>query len=239
MSKHQKRISAPRSWPIKRKTEHWAVNPRPGPHPKHSSVALMVVIRDVLKLADNAKEAKKVLKEGSVVVNGRIMKDHKLPVGIFDIISIPRLGRHYRVLVDRKGRINLTQIDEEAARTKLCRVDDKTIMKDSVVQLNLHDGRNIIGDNDIKTGDSLAVSLEDGGIVGRFAYRVGSKAMVIGGKHSGEVGSIKEIRIVRSSLPNMVLIERPDGGSVFETVEDYVFIVGENKVEVNLEGTAS
>ena len=87
MSKHQKRIAAPGSWQISRKTAWWTVKSRPGPHPKDRSIPLLLIVRDMLKLADNSKEAKRILNEGKILIDGRIRKDHKFPVGIFDILS--------------------------------------------------------------------------------------------------------------------------------------------------------
>jgi Ribosomal protein S4E len=88
MGRHQKRIAAPRSWKIERKTAYWTVKPRPGPHPGNRSIPLLLIVRDMLKLADNSKEAKRILNEGNVTVDGKVRKDHKFPVGIFDLLSI-------------------------------------------------------------------------------------------------------------------------------------------------------
>ena len=234
MSKHQKRISAPRSWPIQRKEHYWTVKPRPGAHPANHSIPLLILVRDLLKLADNTKEAKRVLHESNILVNGKIRKDPKYLVGIFDIISIPKIEKHYRVLTDRKGKLTFTQIKEEDSKTKLCRINNKTVVKGGKVQLNMHDGRNVIGSNEVKTKDSVIISIPDCKIIERFAFSEGNHAMVIGGKHSGEVGKIKSIREVRSSSPNMVTIMKDD--HEIETIEDYVFIVGEDKLEIDLAG---
>ena len=56
----------------------------------------------MLKLVDNAREAKRILYEGKVLVDGKIKKDYKLPVGIFDIISVPLLNQQYRMLKDAR-----------------------------------------------------------------------------------------------------------------------------------------
>ncbi|MHC1584876.1 MAG: 30S ribosomal protein S4e, partial [Candidatus Syntropharchaeia archaeon] len=230
MSRHQKRIASPKSWQIERKKYKWIVRPRPG-HSKERSLPLLVIIRDILKLADNSREAKRILNEGKILVNGRVRKDYKFSVGIFDILSIPLLEKHFRVLTDRKGRLTLTEISEKDAETKLCRVENKTTVKGGKIQLNLHDGRNIISSDDIKTKDSVIISLNDGKIVDKFSYREGSRVIVLGGKHSGEIGKIKSIKKVRSSRPNTVVIQK-ENGEEFETIEDYVFVVGEEKVEL-------
>jgi small subunit ribosomal protein S4e len=236
MGRHQKRIAVPRSWRIGRKTAYWTVKPRPGPHPGDRSMPLLLIIRDMLKLADNSKETKRILNEGEVVVNGRVRKDLKFPVGIFDILSIPRINACYMVLLDKKGKLSLVEIEEEEASRKLCRVSGKRVLKGGQTQLNLHDGRNILPGEDlaekIKTKDSLMISIPDNEILQHFAYKEGSKVLVIGGKHSAQAGAIEEIRIVQSPEPNVVTI-RPFGeGETFETRDDYVFVVGEEKIEI-------
>ncbi len=237
MGKHQKRIAAPRSWKIARKTLYWAVKQKPGPHPQDRSMPLLLIVRDMLKLADNSREAKRILNEGNVVVNGKVRKDHKFPVGVFDILSIPLVKANYMVLLDKKDKLSLVEIGKRAASKKLCRVNGKSVIKEGSVQLNLHDGRNILpgeSGTGIRTHDSLLISIPDNKIMKHFAYKEGSKVVVIGGKHSAQTGEIEEIRVVRSSQPNVVRIKSMDGEESFsfESREDSVFVVGEKKIEV-------
>jgi len=238
MGKHQKRIAAPRSWRIERKTAYWTVKPRPGPHPGDRSMPLLLIVRDMLKLADNSRETKRILNEGNVEVNGRVRKDHKFPVGILDILSILAIKANYMMLLDKRGKLSLVEIGEEEASKKLCRVDGKRVIKEGKVQLNLHDGGNVLPGElgeEIKTHDSVMISLESNKILQHFAYKEGSKVMVIGGKHSAQTGEIEEIRVVRGPEPNVVKIKpfNSNGGEEsFETIDDYVFVVGEEKIEI-------
>jgi small subunit ribosomal protein S4e len=136
-------------------------------------------------------------------------------------------------LLDKKGKLSLIEIDEEAAFRKLCRVDGRTMIKAGKRQLNLHDGRNILPgeqNEEIKTHDSLMISVPDNEILQHFAYEAGNKAVVIGGKHSTETGEIEEIRKTKSSDPNVVRIKQDERS--FETIEDYVFVVGKEKIEI-------
>lgn len=206
----------------------------PGPHPRNRSIPLLLIVRDMLKLADYSKEAKRILHEGNILVDGKRRKDHKFPVGIFDILSIPAIGANYIVLLDRKGKLTLVALGEEGASRKLCRVNNKTMIKRGQVQLNLYDGRNILtgGREEIRTHDSIMIALDSNAILQRFAYKEGSKVMVIGGTHSAQTGEIEEIMTVRSPEPNVVKIKPLDGGDSFETIDEYVFVVGEEKVEI-------
>ncbi len=237
MSKHQKRIAAPRSWQINRKSAYWTVKPSPGPHPRDRSIPLLLVVRDMLKLADTGKEAKRILNEGNILVDGRVRKDHKFPVGIFDIISIPEIDAHYMVLMDRRGKLILHPIDAEEAERKLCRVENKRMLRGGVIQLNLHDGRNLLLKPEdkarIKTHDSILLELSTNAISRHFACKTGSKGIVIGGAHSAQLGEIEELKVLRSPEPNVVRLKPLGGdGHSFETIVDYLFVVGEDRIEV-------
>jgi small subunit ribosomal protein S4e len=235
MGKHQKRIAAPRSWKIERKTSHWAVRPRQGPHPRDLSMPVLLIVRDMLQLADNSREAKRILSEGNVIVNGRVRKDRKFPVGVFDILSIPLLKAHYLVLLDKKDKLSLVKLNTRSASKKLCRVNGKRMIKDGAIQLNLHDGRNVLpGDAgaEIKTHDSLLISIPDNKILKHFVYKEGSKVIVIGGKHSAQTGVIEEIKKVHSPQPNVVRIKSRENEVTFESRENTVFVVGDKKIEV-------
>ncbi|MEM2925260.1 MAG: 30S ribosomal protein S4e [Methanocellales archaeon] len=228
---HQKRISAPRSWPIEKKTHKFVTRPIPGPHSKEYSLPLMVILRDMLKIGENAKEIKKILHEGKILLNGVVRKDHRFPVGIFDVISIPTIDQHYRVLIDEKGKICLKPTQDK--NLKLCKIKNKTTLKKAIIQLNLSDGWNLIGTNEYKTGDSVVLSLPDRKIVQHLPRKIGSLAMIVGGEHSGAVARIKEVKILRSSKPNLVKLTSLDGRE-FETIEEHVYVIGDAKPALDL-----
>jgi len=230
MSRHQKRVTVPVSWPIARKTHAWVAKTSPGPHSSADSMPLVMVVRDMLKLVDNAREAKRALYEGKILVDGRAQKDYKLPVGIFDVISVPDLNKQYRVLKDEKGLFYLSILESGAVR-KLARIENKTFLKGKKQQLNLSDGSNKLVEGDFKVGDSLVLSLPDKNIEEKIGFEVGNLAMVVGGKHSGQTGKIKEIITVKSSQPNRVIIS---GDEEFETIKDYVYMIGKDAPVIKL-----
>jgi small subunit ribosomal protein S4e len=230
MSRHQKRVTVPVSWPIARKTHAWVAKTSPGPHSSADSMPLVMVLRDMLKLVDNAREAKRSLYEGKILVDGRAQKDYKLPVGIFDVISIPELNQQYRMLKDEKGMFYLSLLEPGTVR-KLARIENKTFLKGKKQQLNLSDGSNKLAEGDFKVGDSLVLSLPDKNIEEKIGFEVGNLAMVVGGKHSGQTGKIKEIITVKSSQPNRVIIS---GDEEFETIKDYVYMIGKDAPVIKL-----
>lgn len=230
MSRHQKRVTVPVSWPIARKTKKWVAKTSPGPHSAGQSMPLLTVVRDLLKLTDNAREAKRVLYEGKVLVDGHVQKDYKLPVGIFDVISVPLTNQQYRIMKDVRGMFYPSPI-ESSDSNKLVRIENKTFLKGNRLQLNLSDGSNRLAEGDFKAGDSLLLSIPERTIEERIEFKVGNLAMVVGGKHTGQTGKIKEIIKVKSSQPNRVIIS---GNEEFETIEEYVFMIGREAPLISL-----
>jgi small subunit ribosomal protein S4e len=184
----------------------------------------------MLKLANSSKEVKRILHDGSVMVDGNIVRDYRFPVGLFDVITIPKTDTSYRVLLDRKQRLMLRKVTDSGI--KLYRINNKTNVKGGATQLNLHDGSNIISDEfSYRTSDSVLVSIPERKVLQHLVYKPGNLALITGGAHSGELATIREVKKVRSSMPNMVSLRSTYD---FETVEDYVFVIGKNTSEMEL-----
>ena len=87
---------------------------------------------------------------------------------------------------------------------KLSKIKDKTFVKNKV-QLNMHDGRNIIIDkNDYKTGDVLV--LENNSIKQVLKFKKDSTVIITGGNNIGNVGKIHDIIFTKSPQENLVII---------------------------------
>ncbi|MFQ5815120.1 MAG: 30S ribosomal protein S4e [Candidatus Hydrothermarchaeaceae archaeon] len=236
---HLKRLAAPRSWKLARKEAKFATKPSPGPHPTRHSIPLMLVLREILGYAKTAREAKIVFNERRVIVDGRVRTNPKFPVGLMDVIEIPVLKKAWVVLLDKSGKFTLAAIPKSRAKEKLCRIVNKTIVRGGHLQLNLHDGRNILvkikdpkspKEDKYKTRDTLIYDFAKNRIKGIIPFTVGSLALVTGGTHRGNIAKIESRRILRSPQPNIVVLANDKGR--FETIENYVFMVGEKKAMV-------
>lgn len=227
MTRTIKRLAAPRTWRLERKTKKWTTSPRPGPHPVDASIPLVIAIRDFLKLANTAREARRIIGEKKVYVDGRVVKDYKYPLGIMDVLSIPSIKKYYRVLMDTQGKVALFDIPEERANWKLVRINNKTMVKGGFIQLNLHDGRNIIAQRQYQTKDVLKIQLPEQKIIAHYPFEPGKICMITGGKHNGQVVVIASHEVVRAPTPNVVYFK--EGMS---TIEDYVFIIGDKHPEI-------
>lgn len=228
MSDHLKRLVAPDSWNISKKTDKFVAKTAPGPH-NANAMPVVVWMRDHMGFARNLKEVKEILGRKEVIVNGQPCRDPKMGIGIFDIISLPKIGKHYRILRDKNGRHKTIEIDEESSRSRLAKIRNKTVVSGGKVQLNLRYGANVIGENTYKPGDSVVISLDPEtrfAILDHFPYAPGNMAMVIGGKHSGRVARIVDIVKVAGSVPNRVILEDEGEKIRFETIDDYIYMVG-------------
>ncbi len=232
MSKHLKRLNAPRTLQLHRKEETWTVKSSPGPHPLEKSIPLSLIIRDYLNLADTLKETKRIIANGEILVDGIKRKSHKFPCGLMDVISIPKIKKDYRVLFNRRGKLTILPISSKDATWKLCRIENKTIVKGKQIQLNLHDGNNkIVKKDEYKTGDVLKLSFKDQKIDDTFKFEKGTISMIIGGSHIGEVANIDDIEIIYSSIPNLIKMK---GKTDFSTHQKYVFPIGKAKPIIEL-----
>lgn len=228
--KYQKRLSAPQHYPIKRKDNKYIIGGK-GAHKTSDSIPLVVILRDLLEIVENKKEAKKALHEGKVLVDGRKVRDVSLKVGFMDNISIPDSDLHYRVSKDKEG-IAVIEISEKESEKKLCKIEDKKILKGGKVQLELHDGSNIVVEEDeYPTKSTIVLKVPEKEVQKSLEFKKGQLALISGGKHSGQLAKIKKVREREGSQPDMIALEN-DGE--FETVRPYVFVVGEKKPEVTV-----
>ena len=235
MSTQMKRLAAPRSWPLKRKIRVWVTKQSPGPHSIENSLPAAIVLRDILKVCDTAKEAKRIIGNREILIDGRPLRSHKMPIGLMDVISVPKTGSNFRMMLTDKGKLSLVAISEDEAKWKLCRLQNKTTVRKGKIQLNLHDGRNIVLDkNEYRTGDVLKFDLAGKKIAASFPLAPGSMAMIIEGPHAGKTAVVSEVIEVRRITQDIVKFE--DGT---ETVKGHVFVIGAKTSAVKLpEGSA-
>lgn len=229
MSNHMKRLTSPTGWRIAKKENKFVTKTAPGPHNKNS-MPMVVWLRDHMGMALNMKEVKKILKDRSVILNGVPCTDPKLGIGVFDIISIPKTDKHFRILRNKKGDYVSVPISAENAKTRLCKIANKTIVKDGKIQLNLRYGANLLVESqEFKPRDSIVIGLEGDErfkVIDHFPFAEGNVAMIIGGSHSGKVGRITKIETIPGSISNRVYLKDESSGNDFDTIEEYTFIIG-------------
>lgn len=230
MKKHIKRMAAPKSWAIPRKTSHWVSKPSPGPHEADRSMPLLSVVRDMLELCDNSREARFIIGSRTIAVDGRVVTDYKFPVGLMDVVTVLKTKHSYRMLVDYKAKLKLVPITDAEKGWKLARIDGKKVVRGGKVQLNLHDGRCILLPTDqYKTGDVLKIELPAQKVVKALKLEKGNLVFVLGGSHPGSIQTVEDYRVRRGSGSNLITFKEG-----FSTVKENVFVVGERTPEITV-----
>lgn len=238
-----KRKPAPRFWPIHRKEFVWVVKPSPGPHSLKTCLPLTILLRDILEFAKTRKEAKKIVSQGKIRVDGIVRWEDDFPTGLMDVISIPDVGKHFRLLPSKKGLI-LHPITEEEAGFKLCRIENKTTVKNGNVQLNLHDGSNIIvkvadpknpQEDVYETLDTVKISLPERQILEHIKLKENDFVMITGGKNIGKCGRVITIESAKGKKRRSTLaVVADEKGNRYQTILDFVFAIGENQPLISL-----
>jgi len=244
-SGHLKRKPAPKIWPIHRKEAIWTIMPTPGPHSLSRSLPLTLIVRDILGFAKTAKEARRIISTGKIMVDGKIRNDEHFLVGLMDVISIVDTKKSYRILPSRKGLI-LHPINADEASFKLCRIEDKTVVKGGNMQLDLHDGSSILIANEnsltpeeavYHTLDVVKVGIPSRELLGHTKLAVGAPIQVIGGKNMGLWGKISSIEKKSDKKRRGLLVTLKDvNGNQFQTILDFVFILGDAETLISLPG---
>jgi small subunit ribosomal protein S4e len=225
--KKSKSLSVPKSVHIHRKEKVWSVKTKAGPHKKDAAVPLGIVLRDLIGIARNMKEAHLIMDDGSVKVDGVIRKDHQFSVGLFDIISIEAQKKAYRILIDKRGRLFVKEIEENKGE-KLCKVAKKKMVNKGI-QITTNDGRVFLG-VDAKVGDSLKIIVPGKKVESVISMKNGALVYITSGSHSGEKAEVLEIITGTPSRERMVKLKTED--KEFETIAKNVFVIGEKTAEI-------
>jgi len=243
-----KRKPAPRFWPIHRKEAVWIVRPSSGPHSLEKCLPLSLVLRDILEVAETRKEAKKIISQGKVYVDGRVRRKDDFPVGLMDVISMPDVNKFYRILPSHKG-LFLNPISKEEASFKLFRVEGKTIVKNGTSQVALHDGSNLfvkVEDPEspakvvYETFDTLKLGLPEKQVLDQLKTKKGNIAIITGGKNIGKQGKIVEIEKTEAKKRrNALVVIEDEKANRYQTILDFVFSIGGAKSLISLPEVAS
>jgi small subunit ribosomal protein S4e len=231
-----KRKPAPRFWPIHRKEFTWVVKPTSGPHSLEKCMPLALILRNTLGLANTRKEAKTIVAQGKVYIDGRIRTKDDFPIGLMDVLTIPDIDKSFRVLPSYKGLI-LKEINSEDAKFKLCRIEDKTVVNAGQVQLHLHDGSNLMvriadfknpQEDVYDTLDTVKISLPEKQVLEHVKIKEKDFAVITGGKNNGKWGKVIEIEKSEGKKRRNALVTIEDEkGNRYQTTLNFVFAMGE------------
>ncbi|MCK9596913.1 hypothetical protein M0R19_07020 [Candidatus Pacearchaeota archaeon] len=189
---HLKREASPKRWPTERKGTTYIVGAN---FNVKNGVPVLIVLRDMLKLVQNRKEAKSAIHSRNILLNEKIVKDEKNNMLFFDTLGIIPSKKYYRLELSDKGKFYLNEINEKDASTKISKIVNKKILNGKKTQLNLSDGRNFLSDMKCNMNDSVVVNLKTGKIERCLPLKEKSNIIVFAGKHAGSKGQIESINV--------------------------------------------
>ncbi len=188
---HQTRKGSSIKLPVPRKGTKYLV--RASSHVR-DSIPVLIALRDMLKLARNAKEVKNIIKEKEIKINGKKVIDYHESIKLFNIFEA---NKTYvlSLLPTKKFTLEESKIKD----IRLCKVTGKRLVKSGVTQLNLHDGSNVITKEKANINDSIYLDLA-GKIKKIVPLEKGKEVFVIDGKHVGKKGIISSTENKKASI---------------------------------------
>jgi len=185
---HIKKSEMPTTWPIARKPNKKRFIAVPS-HARSKGITILYILRDVLKIAATRTEAKRILLNGDVKINGVARKDEKFTVQVFDKVSLEKVKKYYRLnILNRK--FSLEEVSKEMADEKVAKVIGKVVIDSKHIQMNLEDGTNFITKEKFNVGDSALVNFKSKKIDRILPLKKDANVEIISGKHAGEKGKL-------------------------------------------------
>lgn len=226
--KHQKRLAAPKHWMISKLSGSYAPKPSAGPHKSRECLPLVVLLRNRLKYALNAREVQSILMSGdNVKVDGQVRTDTTYPTGLMDVVSLGPTNEHFRLLLDVKGRFAVHRITEEEANYKLCKVVRKQVGKKGIPYIVTHDGRTLrYPDPLINVNDTVRFDINSKKILDFVKFDMGQTLLCTGGKNMGRVGTITHKERHDGGFDIVHVVDAL--GNAFVTRISNVFVIGDS-----------
>jgi small subunit ribosomal protein S4e len=174
---------------------------------------------------ETGREARVVIRQGKVLVDGTPRKEYKFPVGLMDVVSFPDLKKHYRIVPDEKG-LRVVEIPAKEAGIKPVKLVSKQVVKGGKVQVTTHDGHNRLGVK-ADVGDTLLI--EDGRLKGILKMKPGTLCLVVRGKQAGRMG-----KLLKSDGAARGLARLGSSKEVFEAPFSYIMVIGDKQPVVRV-----
>lgn len=231
---HLKRINAPKSWPVKRKSDVFITRPNTGAHGFNYGMAISTLFKEVMGVCKTTKEVANVINHKNILVDGKKIKDTSYNVGLYDAITVEGSKENFRVLFNEYGKLAVVSVDEKDVKLKPCKIISKSVIKGGKVQLNLYDGKNVIVDKDVyAVGDTVVLELSSMKIKEHVKFDKDAFVQITDGKNAGKYGQIVEVNHFDTNQRDLVVFKTSEGEEI-STVKSYAFVLGAKKSVISL-----
>ena len=187
---HLKRQQATKKLPIPRKGSTYVARALAY---HNNSVPVVIAVRDMLKLARTTAEVKKMIHQKLLKINGRIVKEFRQPICLFHIFEA---DKPYTLTLLPTGKFTFSP---SSSSSRLVKVTNKKLLSHNTIQINLHDGSNLISKDKINVGDSLYIDFK-GKIQKHVPLEKSREVFIMGGKYIGKKGKIQAVECKQVTL---------------------------------------
>jgi len=158
-------------------------------------IPILILLRDMLKIAQNRSEVKRIIHLRQILVNERLVTDERNNLLFFDTLNIIPLKEYYRMELSENGKFYLNKIKESEANKKIAKIINKKMLKGKKTQLNLSDGRNFLSSMKCNVNDSVEINLKEGKIEKCLPLKEKERVVIFAGKHIGKRGEIEKLNL--------------------------------------------
>jgi small subunit ribosomal protein S4e len=223
-TRHLKRSCMPKSWKIQRKGITFISKPNSGSYKRKYVISVLVLLRDILEVTKNSKEAKFIVNNKTVLINGKQTKEIKAPIGFFDIVEIKETKEIYTFIFEKTGRVKLVKNPEKKL---YLRVSNKTNLKNGKFQVNTMSGVNVLVNEkefkSIKVQDTIVYDFEKKKIVKIIHLSEKASIYVFDGKFIGRFGEVTGFETFEGR--GLDLVDFTSGKEKHKTAKKYCFAI--------------
>lgn len=180
---HLIRKAASIKLPIARKGNKYLVRPASN---INNSVPVAIAVRDMLKIASTLREVKHMIHNQLLKINGKIVRDFRESINLFNVFEA---DKSYILSILPTNKFTFTHSSSQTRSTKII---SRKLLSGNKIQLNLHDGTNIIGKESMKVGDSLVLDFSNK-VKSHLAFEKGASVFIVKGAFAGKTGKIESI----------------------------------------------
>jgi small subunit ribosomal protein S4e len=217
--RHFKSLSAPLYLGIHRKGSVYVTKPNGGRHTIDKSIALVMLVKRLGIAPENNTETERIIRRGLILVNNKVIREPSYPVGLNDIIEVANEKKHFKIGINDRSKIEISEMQKPDYDNMLYKVTGKYKTKKEAIMLRLHDGSVVKGVKGVDVNDSVIVNSK-GAVSKVLKLEKGAKCIVIDGVHAGTSGKITDITEGTLHMRHSATIQQKDGKDIITIVKN-------------------
>jgi small subunit ribosomal protein S4e len=218
----------PNFWPVKKKNIRFIARPLPGSHKREYGASMQVLLKDILGVVENAKEARYLLKNTEVLKNGKRVINARQLAGLFDIIEFKETKEKFMLLLSDERKPMLIPKKDS---TLFLKVVKKTQLGKDKFQISFFNGMTSLVDAKLfkatSINDSLLFDYDKKKIADHLPLKEGVFVYVFNGNYTGKIGQVKGFTHYNGLAKDLVELEIDKESR--STVKSYCYPIATTK----------